>query len=351
MQRLDGLQWGRGIAALAVVLGHSLAHPLPRLSDGAALLGIGGVTLFFVISGFIMVVTTGPSRFDPGAFMLRRLLRIVPLYYLLTALTAVLVLAMPSVFRHTAFDPVHLVKSLLFIPDHRPGSEEIVPLLKLGWTLNFEMFFYAVFALLFWMQARARAIALTVLFGALALIGATTTFGNPVLEFYTRTDILSFVVGVWIGIAFNAGRIEGVEPAMRMLLAGAIVLLALDLLFLDSRLARNRVLVVVACAAAVWVLAGRVNRRDGAGLPGLVFAGDASYSIYLAHMFGIGAVVAILPRLVPDAPYAAIVVLSLVAGTCLGVLSYLALEQPMQRATRKWLKGRKRRTAEAQPAE
>jgi len=115
----NGLQWGRGIAALAVVFAHALGHPLPELSELARLLGILGVTLFFVISGFIMVATTGRARFDPLAFMTRRLLRIAPLYYLLTCLTAVLVLALPSFFKHTVFEPGHFLKSLLFIPDFR----------------------------------------------------------------------------------------------------------------------------------------------------------------------------------------------------------------------------------------
>lgn len=351
MQRIDGLQWGRGIAALAVVFAHALVHPLPGLSEFPRMLGIVGVTLFFVISGFIMVVTTGQARFDPLSFLAHRLLRIAPLYYLLTSLTAILVLALPSFFKHTVFEPGHFLMSLLFIPDIRPESGEIVPLLKLGWTLNFEMFFYVVFALLFWMRAMARAVVLTVLFVGLAVLGGRVAFESPVMEFYTRNDILSFVAGTWVGIAFNAGLIMRFGPAMRGILAFGVLLLTLDYLWFASWIADKRIPIALICAAAVWVLAGFFERQDSWILTAISFAGDSSYSIYLAHMFAIGGMVAVLPHLIPGVSYPALVVASVLAGIGLGIMCYLVLERPVQRATRAWLKTRKRLADDSQPAE
>ena len=87
-----------------------------------------GVDIFFVISGFIMSVTSRDSR--PGEFAARRLIRIVPLYWLLTITLAAAVLIRPQFFRTTVMSGTYLIKSLLFIPYANPGqSGTLVPLL------------------------------------------------------------------------------------------------------------------------------------------------------------------------------------------------------------------------------
>ena len=62
-------------------------------------LGAAGVDLFFVISGFIMVYTTHGSFGQPGAsasFLRRRVIRIVPIYWLYTNVTVLLLAFAPA---------------------------------------------------------------------------------------------------------------------------------------------------------------------------------------------------------------------------------------------------------------
>jgi exopolysaccharide production protein ExoZ len=98
-----------------------------------------GVTLFFVISGFIMTQTTGLHRFNPGQFLNRRVRRVVPIYWFATFLVASVTLIAPGMFQRTVFDPQHFFLSLFFIPAYDPsGTGGIWPMFKLGWTLNYE---------------------------------------------------------------------------------------------------------------------------------------------------------------------------------------------------------------------
>jgi len=102
---LNSVQILRGVAAFGVLFYHATRWigPLPGIEIGAA-----GVDLFFVISGFIMVYASEPMFGQRGAtrhFLVRRIIRIVPLYWGLTTLV---------VLRH-GFPP-NLLGSYLFIP-------------------------------------------------------------------------------------------------------------------------------------------------------------------------------------------------------------------------------------------
>jgi len=142
----------RAVAALMVVCDHILfdwhhshGNTFPHWFNTTV--GSAGVDLFFVISGFIMFETTRGRDTSPVSFLAKRLIRIAPLYWLL-----VIVLAAKS-YEHNPshFDWEWLVQSLLFLP-HVEGDmagarfpSAYFPILFVGWTLIFEMFFYAIF--------------------------------------------------------------------------------------------------------------------------------------------------------------------------------------------------------------
>lgn len=131
-QRIDSIQLLRAVAAIAVVTQHV---PIPIFGDG-----LWGVDLFFVISGFIMCHATARSGRN---FFLKRIIRIVPLYWLGTLFIYALALTLPQLLNTTTANPVDLLKSLLFIPFIKGGIP--VPIVFQGWTLNYEMFFYGLF--------------------------------------------------------------------------------------------------------------------------------------------------------------------------------------------------------------
>lgn len=335
-RRLDGLQLGRAIAALTVVVGHAVDHALHGTISEAWQLGARyGVTLFFVISGFIMVQTTGHGSFNPGAFLSRRIRRVVPIYWFVTLLVAATVLVAPAVFRRTVFDLPHLIASLLFIPMYDPGSVDISPMFRLGWTLNFEMFFYVAFALTFALGLMTRAVALTLFFLACILAGYAFSFDAAIPRFYTQIDTLGFVAGVWLGVINLKGWMRPGWHLIAPLLA--ISSAALAYIVLHYAAIRNvpatQVLLVGVCAAHVALLLLLVDFRSWRAPRPLLYVGDASYSIYLFHMFAIGAVTVIMRQL-PEALLIPMVGVSAISGCVAGLLAYRFIEQPLNRLMR-----------------
>jgi exopolysaccharide production protein ExoZ len=126
----------RGLAALAVVYFHTAHAP----STGAF-----GVDVFFVLSGCIMAMLMEAQQ-SPGDFLRRRLIRIAPLYALMTTAAFAVSLAVPSLRTSGNLPSISdYIKSLLFIPS-QTASGTIVPVLGPGWSLNYEMMFYAICA-------------------------------------------------------------------------------------------------------------------------------------------------------------------------------------------------------------
>ncbi len=131
--KIETIQVLRLFAAFSVMMVH-----LPLIE-----VGIWGVDIFFVISGFIMMYVTD---INDRSFFLKRIIRIVPLYWILTLIIFVLALVKPELFNYTTANFEHLIKSLFFIPFNKNDTGHY-PILFLGWTLNFEMIFYLLFGL------------------------------------------------------------------------------------------------------------------------------------------------------------------------------------------------------------
>src|SRR5665213_384 len=100
MKQIGAIQILRAVAALMVVLSHAQNDALReaiangyRFTRFELLPWDSGVDLFFVISGFIMVYSSQRLFATPGAggaFISRRLIRIVPLYWMITAIALVI---------------------------------------------------------------------------------------------------------------------------------------------------------------------------------------------------------------------------------------------------------------------
>jgi len=344
MKKLLGLQWARGIAAITVVIEHAVVHPFPDVGPTVHLFGRLGVTLFFVISGYIMVITTGTGRFDPLSFMKKRVLRVAPLYYVATGIAVLGVLIAPWAFRDTVFDIRHIVLSLLFIPTPEPGvAGSVDPFIRLGWTLNFEMFFYLVFACLFAFGIWARAILVTVIFGVLMVIGQMFQLHAQPIEFYTRMDTLGFVVGVWIAVLT---RLDHSPLPFRLgvgIMTAAIASLAIMIAVYPQVEASlwTRVWIGATCGAMVFVFAKAPELWVRSGPPAFAYLGDASYAMYLFHMFVVGAVTVVGLRLLPDGLGIVIVAMASIGGVAIGIFAYQFVEKPTTRLIRLGTDGRR----------
>lgn len=186
LKQLNSIQCLRGIAATLVLLFH--IGNLGFLSK----YGFYGVDIFFVISGYLMAKIS-ERHTTPIKFMLDRAIRIIPLYWVVTFLICLLSFV-PGLFKNFTFDMAELLKSLLFIP-YQNNQGEFWPLIIPGWTLNYEMFFYVIFAIcLNFNKSLLITIAILVF---LAFIGFFPFGQISVLKFYTNSIILEFALGIF----------------------------------------------------------------------------------------------------------------------------------------------------------
>ena len=145
---VKSIHYLRGLAALLVVFHHSIIQLAPVRDHYAHVeFGQAGVDIFFVISGFVIYLSNAKGRLGSGEFLKRRIIRIVPLYWLATLAVVAVAVVAPRFFATTTLTAQDVAQSLLFVPAYSaafPG--QIWPVLVPGWSLNYEMFFYLVFA-------------------------------------------------------------------------------------------------------------------------------------------------------------------------------------------------------------
>ena len=334
---IDNVQVLRAAAALLVVFVH-LDVFLKAL--GVPAFGHGGVDLFFIISGFIMVYTTRARPIGPGAFMLNRFTRIAPIYWLITLGVYAVALAAPSLLQATSSDPEQLVKSLLFIPFQKSNGL-VQPVLFVGWTLNFEMFFYALFALgLMFPARRAGGLAVAGMLLALVLAGALLHPGSVVAEFYTRPIILEFAAGMALaafGSTLSVRSAGGRGVLHAAVVLGLAALAGVPLLWPElSRVITQGIPALVVAASAIALHQSGVRWSA----PWLLLLGDASYSMYLTHPFvtqaaqKAGKVIGLSPAVA-----AALALVTLVLVCVTGVFTHRWLEKPLTRLTKQLLSG------------
>lgn len=278
-ETLYGIQYLRGAAAIAVVLFHAAERTGYHFAIGAA-----GVDVFFVISGFIMWVVTFRREPTPLQFMRARIRRIVPLYWLATAV--MVAGGLSGLFPNLMLTLDHVLTSLLFIPARSPSNGEIWPVLVQGWTLNYEMFFYLIFGGSLYLTRRWRLPVISALLIVLVLYGAVSDIDNVQLFTFTRPIILEFLAGIVIGEFWIKGKLPSAALGTAMVAAtlGGFTYLQVARMPFDALLCGP-----LAAGLVVGILA--IEREwKPRKIPVLALLGDASYSIYLWHSFAIAVV-------------------------------------------------------------
>ncbi len=320
--RLEVVQVLRLVAALAVVGAH-----LPAIHRGH-----WGVDLFFVISGFVIALSShGNSR----NFLAKRIIRVAPIYWILTLGVFSIAIVAPMLLNSTSSDPVHLIKSLLFIPFDKNGTGHR-PILFVGWTLNFEMYFYLVFAAALALSRKyCTAIATCAIF---SIYIVALKFGTeyPLIA-YGDARVLEFPIGMLVWLVY--ARPEAWQR--NAMIIGTVVLIGLAVAAgVAGEAAAQRSVLLPAALSGFAVLAGALwfGRVRFPAL--LVLLGDASYSLYLSHAYVIQA----LDKLgLFDGGPAQLVAMTLVAvALCLALSAFLwlAIEKPLNGFLRARLLGR-----------
>lgn len=281
---LISIQVLRGFAAVLVIFHHAHEQFSSVEKVFPTTVGAGGVDLFFVISGFVMIYTTSKRSYSPTEFLLKRIMRIVPLYWLMTFATAVLLIVAGNLVDNSVFTTGSLVKSLVFLPHRNPADYySFSPMLKLGWTLNYEMFFYVVFSAVLFLSNWTRVSVLFIVFSLIVWFAkASGTTSAPVLV-WGNTIVFEFLFGCMIGALDVSGLLSRANRLvwLAVLGAGGVAFIALaDSAVLPRVLCRGLPASLLVMALVALERFGQVKV-----VAPLKLIGDASYSIYLSHLY------------------------------------------------------------------
>lgn len=337
MPQLYGIQALRALAAFMVAVHHAqhdavvVAQRAGSVFPPSTLLPwMAGVDIFFVVSGFIMVhASAGLFGKPDGAklFVARRLARIVPLYWAATTLFLLVGLAVPAALNSGSPDLVQIVGSYLFWPVvSTQGLAQ--PVYSLGWTLNYEMLFYALFGAGLLLPARFTLPVVTLALFALVAVEALSGPLALPFGFWGQPIILEFAAGMGIAVL----RRRGLRLALP--LRAVVALLGVTVLMIAARSPESAgawsSFAWHGGAAALLVLAAACGeRRTAPSIPvrTLALVGDASYALYLIHPFVIRGLRELAVRLGMGAPLA-FILLALIGSVATALIVHRWFEKP-----------------------
>lgn len=270
-----------------------------------------GVDLFFVISGFI-IAYVGKTRETSGVtFVKRRFQRVIPLYYIVT-FAVFATTQLPGLTRGSIPSVGDLFRSLFFASWlNGPGS---YPVVNVGWTLEYEMFFYAVFALSLFFSRKPWIVAA-------GIIVTIVLLGKGQSNFPVNAIMLEFVFGMIICAWASRSGYKYTVPL--------VFIIIVVILTLPAGSARDRVILYGLPSTGLVAAAVYLDMQKAYTGRLLKELGNASYSIYLVHVVTMSLACKLLARWAPHASGWLTVPLISLIGLAIGYATYRLLERPI----------------------
>lgn len=279
----------RGIAALLVVFHHyngtaiSNGFSFSVLENSA--IGNIGVDIFFVLSGFIMELTAGGREYvagDTARFLLRRGVRIFPLYWTLTIFAFGASLALGSGM-HTRITSEEFMLSMLLLPANGLDGKAAY-VITMAWSLTYELYFYILFAALLRLETGMRLMVLAAIFTMSVVIGLIARPQGLMTQILLSPILFEFLAGCLLAHYLRRGRL------MSSAMGAALVALSIGWMLFESDYVpvpdKMRVLAWgFPATMLVYGVVLSVGRGVAAILRPLAYLGDISYSLYLSHFF------------------------------------------------------------------
>ena len=296
---LTNIQILRFAAAIMVLLIHLIHETkdqriphMQGIQDSNYVAWGAGVDLFFIVSGFIMYYLSSDSFGSLSyakEFIKRRLVRVAPLYWIFTTLMLIAVWQLSQHVRHSDTPLTTIVASYLFFPvarDHGP----VQPVLGLGWTLEYEMFFYVCYTIALCYR---RAIGLSILvvgFALFALVGRFIPESFTPLVFWSNPIIIEFLMGIFLAHLYMKNVRMGLVAQIVCIVSGFALMWVMGtyLQSMDRWVWRGVPAFVIAAGMA---LGPEWKARA------LTLGGDASYSLYLSHPFTLNILALLWPKI------------------------------------------------------
>jgi peptidoglycan/LPS O-acetylase OafA/YrhL len=271
---IHSLQILRGVAAMMVVTNHfwgSVFGGVFKFNGGF------GVDLFFVLSGFLMVYTQSEKR-GPIKFFMGRVKRILPLY---------IIISLPLILMYINLHDIYpLISNILLLPSFGNYHHELAN--GPAWTLVYEMIFYAFFSISLIISRnniKACFISVGIIIASLYIttniIGVEPRYGWIHLGYILGDSLmLDFAAGCVIAVAYQQLKIKPfIDFKILSLIVIGVIYIVLNV-FDNARIYRFGIPAMVLILVAIYT-------KQGAGIfyKTLHIIGDASFSIYLAHIY------------------------------------------------------------------
>jgi exopolysaccharide production protein ExoZ len=361
LNTLSSLQVLRGFAASLVVFHHAAraftanwpadaVHPSFRIFSYERIVGAGaiGVDVFFLISGFIMVFVSTPyvNHEKPARdFIIRRAIRVYPMYAIATA--AVIAIAFIRFYRHSSIDTLppialtRIIAAFTFVPTFDENGN-VQPILGVGWTLFYEMFFYVCFATVVAIFGRRIVAPLAVIFCSAIAIAWMLGGQDAISRFFGNTIVFEFLFGCAIGGLFQ-------RQAISSAYAWPLLFIGLALMLAGSAFAFPESTRFIFWGIPSMILLLSCLKLELANIKCprlLLLLGDASYSVYLVHVLiiyesrDIARKITDLSKLPGDLAVLLFACLAIVCGT----IVYRLVEAPLNSFLLKLYRGQQRQS-------
>lgn len=325
---LQSIQIMRGIASLLVLLEH-ISIKGGQYGNGALngfSVGGAGVDLFFIISGYIMCVSTYDQPLNFAQFIVRRIKRIMPLYWLVTTVALIVFLYKPTLINSSGGETGIFVSYTLF-----PNGKKFLN--ANGWTLSYEFFFYFIFGCFIHKGTYKAIKASSLILMLLTIIGLCYHFNEPLLFFSTDSLLMEFVFGMGCFYLFNKKSIGLNHKYGIGLFITGVLLFALQISIGATNYQKWQGLLWGITILLIFIgllsLEGLMRRSSFLIKTLLLEIGNSSYSLYLIHPFTLSGTAICLKHFgMASNPYLFSIIL-LTISVVTGHLVYLYVERPL----------------------
>ncbi|MFY0253365.1 acyltransferase family protein [Chitinophaga sp. 30R24] len=339
-KKFYNLQVCRGIAAIIVLLAHANLLINKDIFSGFFIVGWSGVDFFFVLSGFIIYYINIDCIAQKNTFkeyLSKRLIRVYPIYWVYTfcaILLHVLLFRFSNIKLITWIDlnALSLYKSILLYPTHVTANE--MPILPIAWTLSYEVLFYIIFGIciLVGRKFSAYIILFWIIGILLKMFSIINTANNPLLETLFSDRNFEFLYGCLIAELTLLNKIINKTSQSITILSIAILFLAVSWIneaFTLNIVPKRDILTFgIPYSLIIYALISldtfKIKTRFKSGL---VYLGDASYSIYLTHFIGIVILNSFIHKFITN-DYAIFLIIVTIL-TVLGCCCYSYIEKPI----------------------
>lgn len=342
--RIDQLTFTRFLAAIAIVIFHYGATVFPFSHESANFIvsqANCGVSYFFVLSGFIMIVAYGrQEHIDPKEYLRNRFARVYPL---------VALSALPYFFIALKSDRVGFTDVLLNLTTLQswiPGKATAgnYPL----WSITVEVFFYLCFPLFFNKLYRRFSLA-SITIAALILLAASvglqhyfltsgvvdtaTEAGHDLIYYFPPMHLGQFVVGNVAGLFFLNNKAAKRNYDIPVLLCIIALVGVLKLQLLDYH---NGALAIF-FAAFIYFLAGNTGFITKAlNQKPLIFLGEISFAVYVLQAPVFAIVKLVCQKLLPASGEATLFWLGSGVLVVASAVAHIFIEKPMRNKIKAW---------------